>query len=107
MIHELKCIPEYFEALASGKKNFDIRRNDRNFQVGDYIALNEFQPNEDPYEYEGCNEMPVMTAGEKLVRTSRDGSYSGRHQLYEITYILDNKQLLPPGYVAMALARVI
>ena len=40
--HELKIIPEYFEAVVSGKKNFEIRKNDRNFHVGDKVVLKEW-----------------------------------------------------------------
>ena len=29
MIHALKAIPEYFEASAVGRKNFEVRKNDR------------------------------------------------------------------------------
>ena len=39
MIHELKTYSEYFKAVISGEKPFEIRKNDRNFKVGDYIAL--------------------------------------------------------------------
>lgn len=28
--HELKIIPEYFEAIVKGEKNFEVRLNDRN-----------------------------------------------------------------------------
>lgn len=106
MIHELKCLPEYFEALASGKKTFEIRKNDRGFKVGDLIALNEFEPTDEPYE--GCNEMPmpVRISVEKFDRISNDGSYSGRHQLFEVTYILDSEKLLPQGYVALSLSKI-
>ena len=45
MIHALKILPEYFEAVASGKKLFEIREEDREvpFQVGDFLALNEYE----------------------------------------------------------------
>lgn len=42
MIHELKVSPEYFKAVISGKKTFEIRKNDRPFHIGDLLALNEF-----------------------------------------------------------------
>ena len=42
MIHELKILPEYFNAVISGEKTFEIRKNDRPFHKGDLLALNEF-----------------------------------------------------------------
>ena len=37
--HELKCLPQYFYAVKNGTKTFEIRKNDRNFQVGDTLTL--------------------------------------------------------------------
>lgn len=42
MIHELKIYSEYFKTVLSGEKTFEIRKNDRPFQKGDLLALNEF-----------------------------------------------------------------
>lgn len=42
MIHELKIYPQWFNAVISGKKSFEIRKNDRPFQEGDLLALNEY-----------------------------------------------------------------
>lgn len=42
--HELKCHPEYFHRVVSGQKPFEIRKNDRDFQVGDTVILKEFDP---------------------------------------------------------------
>ena len=42
MTHELKIKTGYFEAVKSGLKNFEIRKNDRNFKVGDYVILKEW-----------------------------------------------------------------
>jgi len=47
--HELKTWPKYFAAVRSGQKRFEIRRNDREFKVGDILVLREFDPEEDAY----------------------------------------------------------
>ena len=47
--HELKTWPQYFAAVRSGKKRFEIRRNDREFAVGDVLVLREFDPEQDVY----------------------------------------------------------
>lgn len=39
--HKLKILPQYFEAQISGVKNFEIRKDDRSFKVGDELQLNE------------------------------------------------------------------
>lgn len=49
MIHELKILPEFFEAVTSGRKQFEIRKNDRNFKVGDQLILKEFDWLRDEY----------------------------------------------------------
>lgn len=42
IIHKLKIAPEYYEAQARGLKNFEIRKNDRNYHTGDYLTLREW-----------------------------------------------------------------
>ena len=39
--HNLKILPQYFEAQVDGLKSFELRKNDRKFKVGDEIKLNE------------------------------------------------------------------
>lgn len=68
MIHELKIDPEYFSAVRSGKKRFELRRNDRNFQVGDYLALNEYD------------------------RVQK--AYTGRTELVQISYIMNPNDVM-------------
>ena len=33
--HDLRILPEYFEAIERGEKNYEVRFNDRNFVKGD------------------------------------------------------------------------
>jgi len=39
MIHNLKTDTEPFEATWSGNKDYEIRKNDRDFKVGDTLNL--------------------------------------------------------------------
>lgn len=41
VIHRLKILPEYFEAQKNKVKTFEIRKNDRNFKIGDRLMLYE------------------------------------------------------------------
>lgn len=85
MTHELKILPEYFEALVTYKKTFEIRKNDRNFKVGDKLILKEYQPNDD-----------MMI----------DPGYTGRQVERWVSYILYDWQAgLKDGYCIMALKR--
>ena len=77
MIHELKTAPEYFEAVISGEKTFEVRKNDRPFQKGDLLALNEYDRTEE--------------------------TYSGRSCLVYIDYILKDPVYCKDGYVIMSI----
>ena len=47
--HTLKTWPEFFKAVWDGYKTFEIRRNDRNFQVGDILRLLEYYPDRNEF----------------------------------------------------------
>ena len=49
MIHELKTWPKYFWAVVNHDKTFEVRKNDRNFHVGDRLDLLEYDPDTDMY----------------------------------------------------------
>lgn len=76
MKHDLKTLPEYFEKVHNGSKNFEIRKDDRGYLVGDTLILREWD---------------------------KDNGYSGRVIKKEISYILDNNEYLQDGYVALAM----
>ena len=75
MIHALKTEPRFYEPAKQGLKPFEVRKNDRDFKIGDYLALNEYDPEK------GC--------------------YTGRAILEKILYILDDERFVPTGYVIL------
>lgn len=103
MIHTVKCYPEYFKPLMEGSKTFEVRENDRFYEVGDYLAVNEFMPESDPYTVR----KDTQENGGKFRRAADDGYYSGKSALFRITYILDNPQFCKEGTVILGLARCI
>lgn len=46
MIHDVKENIKYFDDVLYGIKEFEIRRNDRDYQVGDTLVLREYDGNE-------------------------------------------------------------
>jgi hypothetical protein len=42
--HVIKCWPEYFQPLAIGQKSFEIRKNDRDYNLGDTLIIKEWNP---------------------------------------------------------------
>lgn len=44
MTHNLKIWPQNFCRVKDGSKTFEVRKNDRGFQCGDLVCLNEFDP---------------------------------------------------------------
>lgn len=44
-----KTWPEYFEAVLSGKKKYDLRLNDFDVNVGDVLVLEEWDPKTKKY----------------------------------------------------------
>ncbi|MGL4354101.1 MAG: DUF3850 domain-containing protein [Shewanella sp.] len=42
--HKLKTLPQHFHAVIGGYKLAELRENDRDFQVGDILKLQEWSP---------------------------------------------------------------
>ena len=73
--HKLKTVNPFFEQARDGLKNFEVRFDDRDFNVGDIIILQQ-------YRYE-------KYTGEEITRT--------------IKYILRRFKGLQTGYVVLGL----
>lgn len=86
--HELKCWPEYFQAVKRGDKPFEIRKADRIFKVGDMLWLREFDPGNEGHE--GMDVVQAAYTGDEL-------------RGLKITYILANGVFLQRGYVVLGL----
>lgn len=72
-LHELKTLPKFFNLVCSDTKNFEVRKDDRDFKEGDKLILKEFD-------------------GEK---------YTGRTAIRTIGYILDDIEYCKEGYVIL------
>lgn len=47
--HEVKSWPEYFSRIVSGDMLFQVRKNDRDYRIGDTVVFQEFRPNTGAY----------------------------------------------------------
>lgn len=82
-IHELKTWPVFFEEVSSGAKPFEIRKNDRDFKVGDALVLREWRPDKD----------------------GPGGWYTGKELLALVTYLMRGPVLgISEGWVVMGIA---
>lgn len=77
--HEIKILSQFYNEVESQRKTFEIRKDDRDYQIGDSIILREF-----------------------------DGYYTGRKCKRKITYILrDAKECgLKEGYCILGIQPV-
>ena len=80
--HELKTWPEFFEAVLCGSKTFELRRDDRGYDVRDVLTLCEWDPAEQ--------------------------RYTGREVEVQVSYVLRNAVNfgLREGFVVLGLERV-
>ena len=77
--HELKTLPQYFEQVWSGNKRFEVRKNDRDFQLGDCLVLKEYQ---------------------------QDGRYTKRLITCNISYVLKDFEGIEKGYCVLGIRSV-
>lgn len=76
-IHDLKILPKYFDLVKRGIKNFEVRKNDRDFKVGDMLELLEWD--------------------------DKKHIYTGRNERRKIIYILNDSDYCKEGYVILGL----
>ena len=83
MIHELKTWPKYYKEVINGNKNFEVRKDDRNFKEGDILKLQE-------YRTHGYGDIP--------------SGYTGRSTSRKVTYILQGGAFgVEKGFVVLGL----
>lgn len=79
-VHHLKTWPDVFEDVIAGRKPFEVRKDDRGYQVGDWLVLEEWSPETKEYTGRACDA--------------------------EVTYLLRGGQFgIEAGYVVMTLGR--
>jgi len=78
-VHELKIWPAQFEAVASGRKTFEFRLNDRDFQEGDVLILNRFDAAEQQFTGESLSVL--------------------------VTYVLKDRFGVPEGYAVLGIVQ--
>ncbi len=44
MTHELKVLPDFFADIYMQRKQFEVRKNDRDFKAGDILILRLWSP---------------------------------------------------------------
>lgn len=77
VVHDLKTVQPHFDAVSSGAKKAEVRRDDRDFAVGDVLVLREYDP--------------------------ATNSYSGRVFEVRVTHVLRGFAGLAPEYVALSI----
>ena len=73
--HEVKIVASYYEDVVSGKKSFELRKNDRGYKQGDSLKMLEF----------------------------KDGKHTGRTIDADIIYTLEDYTGLTEGYCILGI----
>ena len=77
-VHNVKLGATFFEDVKSGRKSFELRKNDRGYKEGDMVTLHEY----------------------------KDGSETGRCITKKIVYMLEEFQGLKEGYCILGLEKI-
>lgn len=85
-VHDLKCHSEFWKAVKHGSKNFEVRKDDRDFIAGDTLLLREYFPAE--------ADLPF------------GASYSGDYGYFRVQYILRDPNYCKPGFCIMGIHKI-
>lgn len=89
-VHELKTDPYVYDDVSNGHKLFEIRKNDRNFKLGDFLHLKKTR-------YSGIE----MKNGAPL-------DYTGAEMMVRVDYILKGPIYgLADGWCIMGIRRCV
>lgn len=55
MKHELKTWKPFFQSVFNGDKDFELRKDDRNYRVGDTLELQEYDAENKSYTGRFCH----------------------------------------------------
>ena len=88
-LHVLKIKDEYFQEVRSGYKKAELRKNDRDFQEGDFIYF-------------------IGVDGEELQGHDKDGT-PRKYNIYRITHVLKDvpEYGLKEGYAILSIERIL
>jgi len=72
-IHHLKSWPQFFHPIRHGSRTHELRRNDRDFAVGDLLVLHEYDPQAQRYTGAACQvEVSSITSLKQPCAVSED-----------------------------------
>lgn len=103
--HDLKCWPEFFDAIARGEKTFEVRKNDRGFQKGDRLRLLKYDPNRRfgaDYVEAGPTEISRRAAAENREPSWLSAAQRAERIECDVTYVLSGWGV-EAGYVCMGI----
>lgn len=103
--HILKTWSDPFLAVEDGSKRFEFRKNDRDYQIGDTLLLQMYDPNHHGYSTGRQRDFTAdhgATYGDYI----RDDNGKVREVRVRVTYITTDVRFgVPPGFCVMSLAR--
>ena len=77
-IHEIKLAAEFWDDVWCGRKKFELRKNDREYQTGDKLVMREYA----------------------------NDNYTGRVIKTNIIYMLEDYPGLAEGYAILGIGRI-